>query len=48
LFVWELVEDTGWTLEYIDSLPFGKIHERLQVIDGRNKANAEMNKKRGR
>jgi len=45
LFVWELVEATGWTLDYIDSLPFGKIHERIQVIDGRNKAHEELAKK---
>jgi hypothetical protein len=39
------VEATGWTLDYIDTLPLGKIHERIQVLDGRNKAREELAKK---
>jgi hypothetical protein len=37
LIVWDLVERTGWTLEYIEALPLARLHEYQQVIDGRAK-----------
>ena len=33
--IWELIGMTGWTPEYIDGLAIGKIHEYIQVMDGR-------------
>jgi len=33
-----MAERFGWTLEYIDSLPLGDIHEMMQVDDGRRSA----------
>ena len=38
---WEIVEQTGWTLEYVDALSVGDLFEYWQIIDGRNKAEAE-------
>ena len=38
LLRWRLVKETGWTLEYIDSLSMADIHEREQVMDGEAKA----------
>lgn len=38
LLRWRLVRETGWTLEYIDSLSIADIHEREQVLDGESKA----------
>ena len=35
---WTLAERFGWTLDYIDALSMGDIHEYLQIQDGRNKA----------
>ncbi len=32
---WRLVRETGWTLDYIDSLSLADFHEWLQVEDGR-------------
>ncbi len=38
LMRWRLARETGWTLEYIDSLSVADIHEREQVVDGEMKA----------
>lgn len=35
---WWLIERTGWTLEYVRSLPVGALKDYLQVLDGRAKA----------
>ena len=42
----ELVERTGWTLEYIESLPVGRLHEWLQINDA--KARNAASRKGGR
>ena len=38
VIIWHLVEQTGWTLDYIDSLPLERLHEWLSIQDGRVKA----------
>ena len=38
LFVWQLAERFGWTLEYIESLPMARWHEFLLIEDARSKA----------
>jgi hypothetical protein len=45
LFRWQLAERFGWTLEYIDNLSVGDMHELIQVDDGRRKAEASRRKK---
>ncbi|MDD3948751.1 MAG: hypothetical protein PHT43_04740, partial [Anaerolineaceae bacterium] len=35
---WELVKETGWTLEYVDALSVADMNEWLQVRDGMSKA----------
>ena len=35
---WELVKETGWTLDYVDALSIADWNEWLQVRDGMNKA----------
>lgn len=35
---WKVVKITGWTLDYIDSLPLGKLYECIQIEDGLTKA----------
>lgn len=35
---WKLIKQTGWTVEYVDSLPIGKLYEFHQIEDGFNKA----------
>lgn len=44
LLVWTLAERFGWTLEYIEGLPITRIHELIQVDEGRNKAMEFMQK----
>jgi len=45
---WNLAEKFGWTLEYIDSLPLSRLHEFMQIQDGRYKAsNSILKPKRG-
>ena len=39
LIKWNIVKQTGWTFEYIDSLSYGKLQEILQIEDGLTKAN---------
>lgn len=35
---WRLIKLTGWTVEYVDSLPIAKLYEFHQIEDGFNKA----------
>lgn len=35
---WNIVEQTGWTLEYVDGLDIKDVIERNEVISARNKA----------
>lgn len=39
---WELVKETGWTLEYIDALSVATFHEWMQVKDGTAKASKSL------
>jgi hypothetical protein len=43
---WELAEKFGWTLEYIDALKLGDLHELIQVQDGRAKGNGSLMRRR--
>ena len=36
---WEIAQATGWTLEYIDALPVGRLREWQALKDARAKAN---------
>jgi len=38
LLKWNMAEQYGWTLDYIDSLPLSKVHEYYQIRDARHKA----------
>jgi hypothetical protein len=44
VITWQLVEQTGWTLEYIDSLPLARVHQWLSIQDGLSKARASQRK----
>lgn len=37
-WIWRLVQETGWTLEYIDSLSIEHWHEWLAIRDAEVKA----------
>jgi hypothetical protein len=37
-FDWDIAFDTGWQLDYINSLSMSQIHEYIQIKDARNKA----------
>jgi hypothetical protein len=39
---WKIVEDTGWTLEYVDSLTLSDMREYMQVLDGTQKAQTSI------
>jgi hypothetical protein len=39
---WDLAERFGWTLEYIEGLSVAKLHEFLQVLDGRRAASGSI------
>jgi hypothetical protein len=43
---WELAEKFGWTLEYIDALKLGELHEYIQVMDGRGKGAGSLLRRR--
>ena len=43
---WDMVEATGWTLEYIDSLPFSEVQNYLGIRDGRAKARGSIRNKK--
>jgi hypothetical protein len=35
---WQMAEQFGWSLEYIDSLTIADLHEYLQIEHGKGKA----------
>lgn len=37
LIRWDLAEQFGWTLDYIDSLSVDVLHEYMAIRDGRGK-----------
>lgn len=43
---WELVKETGWTLEYVDALSVGDFAEWIQVRDGKAKANKSLSERK--
>lgn len=42
---WEIVNETGWTLDYVDALSVADMNEWLHIRDGKAKARGWMNKK---
>lgn len=42
---WQLVEETGWTLEQVDALSIADFNEWLQVRDGKAKAHKSILKR---
>jgi hypothetical protein len=46
LVKWRLVMDTGWTLEYIEGLPASQVAEYFSVLDGMQKGNNSLLRKR--
>lgn len=44
LIEWQLAERFGWTLDEIERVPVGRLHELMQIDDGRAKA-ANVRKK---
>jgi hypothetical protein len=36
--VWDLAERFGWTLEYVGGLSLKRLHEHIQIEDGKAKA----------
>ena len=45
---WELVQDTGWTLEQVDALSVKDWNDWLHIRDGKAKARGWMNNKHNR
>ena len=45
---WELIKETGWTLEQVDALSVQDWNDWLQIRDGKAKARGWMNNKRNR
>lgn len=41
---WKLARETGWTLEYINGMSLGDMHEYWQILDGEGKAAKERSK----
>jgi len=41
---WLLIKLTGWTDEYVESMPIGKIHMYLQIEDGYSKGIAKKSR----
>lgn len=39
---WELVRETGWTLDVVDALSLKDFAEWIQVRDGKNKAGKSL------
>jgi hypothetical protein len=39
---WGIAEHFGWTLDYIDGLPEGRIIEWFAILDGRAHANGSI------
>jgi hypothetical protein len=40
-----MAERFHWTLEYIEALPLSRLHEWQQIRDGREKGQAERNRR---
>jgi len=38
LIRWDIVEQTGWSLEYVDNLDMKDIYERSEILTARDKA----------
>jgi hypothetical protein len=47
VLIWDIVEATGWTMEYIYSLPLETIYQWMSIRDGRSKAAGRKGKKNG-
>ena len=45
---WELVQETGWTLEQVDALSVTDYWNWMQIRDGKAKARGWMNNKHNR
>jgi len=46
---WELIKETGWTIEQVNALKVSDFREWLQVRDGLSKARASLlNQPKGR
>lgn len=45
---WELVQDTGWTLDQVDALSVKDRNDWLQIRDGKAKARGFMSKQKNR
>ena len=45
---WELVQETGWTLDQVDALSVKDWNDWLHIRDGKAKARGFMNKQRSR
>lgn len=43
---WMIVERTGWSIGYIDSLSISTLHEYLQVLEGRHKYQTSLLRKK--
>jgi hypothetical protein len=41
---WKIAREFGWTLDYIESLPLGRLHQYWQILDGEGKAQAQQAK----
>ena len=40
--VWEMARDFGWSLEYVENLPVGRLHEWLQIQDAKAAASGSL------
>jgi hypothetical protein len=40
--VWDLAERFGWTLEYVEGLSMKRLHEHIQIEDGKAKAKSSI------
>lgn len=45
---WELVQETGWTLDQVDALSVKDFNDWLHIRDGKAKARGFMSKQRNR
>jgi hypothetical protein len=42
---WDLAERFHWTLDYIDALPVARLHEFMQIMDGKYHASKSILKR---
>ena len=40
--VWKIARETGWSLEYVEGLPVGRLHEYLQIVDAEATARSSL------